>query len=243
MNKLLSQALKYVLSQIINNYSVIKKSILFISAVFLVIASHNFFLGMETGKVLAANSSHHQIIARTLKPSTIEQSCDARALQNGILKCKAKAVVEVLGTNYACDNRTNWSVKTKVHLGTKNLILTEGQRQNIQMNGKDIPEISAMPIGSGGSCVSSGNIVTNSYRHLHNGRVTLLTNGSDIPSNLGSKFNHSTASYLQRYLDREKIKLASNEAIYLFEIGQKNRNQPGFDLQDNAVKVSLYKPA
>jgi hypothetical protein len=224
-------------------YSAIASAILFVMATAIIVASHYFFLDNGYGRAIAATSPNHQISYNTTsEPVALTEVCDASALSKGNLKCNAQAVVEVLGTDYACNERVNWFVKTNFQVGSQGFTLTEGQRLAMRMNGKDKAVITSIPINSGARCSNSSKTLATNSRHFLNSRVKLLTNGSDVHDLMAFKEQNYVAPYLQKYLDRGKIKLADNEAIYLFELGQKDPSKPGFDLQDNAVKISLYKP-
>jgi hypothetical protein len=234
------QSLKYKINR---KYSAIASIVLFVMATVTIVASHSLFLENSYGRVIAATFPNHQISYNiTSEPVALTEVCDASALSKGNLKCNAKAVVEVLGTNYACNERVNWFVKTNFQVGSQGFLLTEGQRLAMNMNGKNNAVITSIPINSGAKCSNSSKTLATNSRNIFNSRVRLLTDGSDVPDLMAFKEQNSVAPYLQKYLDRGKIKLADNEAIYLFELGQKNANKPGFDLQDNAIKISLYKP-
>ena len=45
--------------------------------------------------------------------------------------------------------------------------------------------------------------------------------------------------FLQKYVENGKVKIAENEAIYLFELGTTNKKSSAFDLQDNVVLATV----
>ena len=73
------------------------------------------------------------------------------------------------------------------------------------------------------------------------GRVRILKNGDDVPITHGGAFDQrGVKEYLARFVSSDgKIILGSNQAIFLFEMGEANYNSQAADWQDLVVLATL----
>jgi hypothetical protein len=70
-------------------------------------------------------------------------------------------------------------------------------------------------------------------------QVQALRNGDPVP-NITPFANQATIdTFLQGYVENGQIKLASNQVIYLFELGTEDQTDSSYDLQDNVVLVTI----
>ncbi|MEL4897656.1 hypothetical protein [Crocosphaera sp. Alani8] len=70
-------------------------------------------------------------------------------------------------------------------------------------------------------------------------QVRVLVDGDEVPD-ITPFANQNTIDYFLRdYIENGKVKLADNEAIYLFELAVTNEQSSAFDLQDNVVLATV----
>ncbi|MGK7882425.1 MAG: hypothetical protein AB4060_20330 [Crocosphaera sp.] len=70
-------------------------------------------------------------------------------------------------------------------------------------------------------------------------QVMVLVNGDDVPDITPFANQNTIDFFLQEYVEDDKIKIAENQAIYLFELGTTNEESSAFDLQDNVVLATV----
>lgn len=76
-------------------------------------------------------------------------------------------------------------------------------------------------------------------------QVIVLRDGDPVPDYKGLDDQADVEEYLRDYVDyttdpdNPRMKLAENQAIFLFELGVTNQNSAGFDMQDLVVLVTL----
>ncbi|MGK7956640.1 MAG: hypothetical protein AB4063_15530 [Crocosphaera sp.] len=91
--------------------------------------------------------------------------------------------------------------------------------------------------GDGSTCSGTG--MTVSTDDINTQQVMILLDGDSVPD-IQPFANQSTIDvFLRKYVANGKIKLAENEAIYLFELGTTDKEDDAFDLQDNVVLATV----
>jgi len=75
----------------------------------------------------------------------------------------------------------------------------------------------------------------------NNPLVRVMRDGDTTPGLAGFADQASAEVYMAPYIDEVTgtMKLGTNQAIYLFELGVTSENSSGFDLQDAVVLVTL----
>ena len=71
------------------------------------------------------------------------------------------------------------------------------------------------------------------------GNLKVLRDGSSVPNMSGYGGQNSAASFLGPYIESGRIKLAKNQAIFLFELGTTNLSSAAADFQDLVVVVTM----
>lgn len=69
--------------------------------------------------------------------------------------------------------------------------------------------------------------------------LKVLKNGDSVPDIPGFKDQKSIEDFVKGYIENGSIKLKENEAIYIFELGNKDLDSPGADFQDLVILVSV----
>jgi len=69
--------------------------------------------------------------------------------------------------------------------------------------------------------------------------LKVLTNGDPVPDIPGFQGQNSIEDFVKGYIENGSIKLKENEAIYLFELGNKDLTSTGADFQDLVILVSV----
>ncbi|MDJ0730425.1 MAG: hypothetical protein QNJ33_10595 [Crocosphaera sp.] len=91
--------------------------------------------------------------------------------------------------------------------------------------------------GDGSACDGTG--MTVSTTDMNTPQVVVLLNGDPVPNILPFANQNTIDFFLQQYVENGKVKIADNEAIYLFELGATNQESSAFDLQDNVVLATV----
>ena len=73
----------------------------------------------------------------------------------------------------------------------------------------------------------------------HGQNVWVLKDGDDVPTVQGLNDQLDLALYLSAYISDGKIALASNEIIYVYELGTTNMSSTAADFQDLVVLISF----
>lgn len=69
--------------------------------------------------------------------------------------------------------------------------------------------------------------------------LTVLTNGDAVPNIHGFQGQDSIEDFVKDYIENGSLNLKENEAIYIFELGNKILKTNGADFQDLVLLVSL----
>lgn len=182
----------------------------------------------------------------------------------GILSCpstgsptrkKTLMTFKVIGSSYACNAQTNWTVNTEVTIldSGGNAIASTTDNPNplvfnsssgsktleLDTNAGETIKIASVPTNpSGASCNNEDNRIEST----NTTQVQALSKGNSVPTTAGFQTQQSASQALSPYISGEKINIKDNEIIYLFEIGQTDTGLTGFDLQDNIVLVTTEVP-
>ncbi len=95
---------------------------------------------------------------------------------------------------------------------------------------------------SGNDSICNGLSITASTNDSNTPQVVVLVNGDPVPDITPFANQNTIDFFLQKYVENGKIKIANNEAIYLFELGTTNQSNSAFDLQDNVVLATVENP-
>ncbi len=95
---------------------------------------------------------------------------------------------------------------------------------------------------SGNDSICGGLSITASTNDSNTSQVVVLVNGDPVPDITPFANQNTIDFFLQKYVENGKIKIAKNEAIYLFELGTTNQSNTAFDLQDNVVLATVENP-
>jgi len=138
----------------------------------------------------------------------------------GSITCGAGGAVLPTSTRVSTDNGSTWTTMS----GNEPLNLT--------------------PLGATNQVVVEGRLVTsacgsinNIYRSTNTTQVKALRNGDPVPDVQAFGNQTTIDTYLREYIDpvTNRISIANNEVIYLYEMGSNNPSSPAFDLQDIVV--------
>ncbi|MDJ0600139.1 MAG: hypothetical protein QNJ37_15020 [Crocosphaera sp.] len=141
----------------------------------------------------------------------------------GEITCGAGGVDIPVKTNlYINENKQTWD--------TNSALTLDNQAAGTTF---DVESIS----GNGSICGGAG--MTVSTTDMNTPQVEVLVNGDPIPNIKPFANQNTIESFLQKYIENGKIKIADNEAIYLFELGTTNKKSSAFDLQDNVVLATV----
>ncbi len=91
--------------------------------------------------------------------------------------------------------------------------------------------------GDGSICGGAG--LTVSTTDTDQSQVKVLLNGDPVPDIEPFADQNTIESFLQQYVEDGKVKIADNEAIYLFELGTTNQESAAYDFQDNVVLATV----
>ncbi|MDJ0582301.1 hypothetical protein [Crocosphaera sp.] len=168
-----------------------------------------------------ARSSMFTIISKKLIPNT--PSDITFEVLGGEITCGTGGGNIPVQTNlYINENKQTWNTNSALTLPNQAAGTTF-----------DVESIS----GDGSICNGLG--MTVSTTDENTSQLQVLVNGDDVP-NITPFANQNTIDFfLQQYVENGKIKIAENQAIYLFELGVTNQNSPAFDLQDNVVLATV----
>jgi hypothetical protein len=156
-----------------------------------------------------------------------------------------RAKFKVLGGTYACRDSINWNLKTFVEIRStsENISKVEldtngSEKELIIYPGDRVKLISDPDIDSPEQCENPRkNIdVTDSDDSF---QVRQLIDRDLVPDVAGLNKQISVKGIVSPYIQNDRIHLDNNQSIYLFELGQTNQENKGFDLQDNVVLVTL----
>ncbi len=92
---------------------------------------------------------------------------------------------------------------------------------------------------AGNPSICNGLGLTVSTTEANTQQVMVLRNGDDVPPITPFANQNTIDFFLQQYVEDDKIKIAENQAIYLFELGTTNKESSAFDLQDNVVLATV----
>ncbi|MDJ0510879.1 MAG: hypothetical protein QNJ64_16730 [Crocosphaera sp.] len=91
--------------------------------------------------------------------------------------------------------------------------------------------------GDGSSC--DGHEMTVSSAQTNNPQLQVLVNGDPVPDLTPFDNQNTIEFFMQQYVKDGKIKIAENQAIFLFELWGDNQSASYFDLQDNVVLATV----
>ncbi len=152
---------------------------------------------------------------------------------------------EVLGGSITCGaGGQNVPVTTKLFLNDNSTAETWDASQPLMKPA--LPKGTSVEVESqakgptaSGSCAShdlKANSTTNSPL------LQVLVDGDPVPDITPFDNQATIDTFLRNYIQDGKIKLANNQAIYLFELGTTDSNSTAFDLQDNVVLATIESP-
>lgn len=74
-------------------------------------------------------------------------------------------------------------------------------------------------------------------------QLYVLADGDNVPNVGGYLGQYSVQDFVSDYVDTDvdKLKMKSDEALYLFELGMTNTASSAFDLQDLVIVVTMTK--
>lgn len=151
------------------------------------------------------------------------------------LKDPAKVTFEVLGGEITCGpGGPKVPVTTSLYLNDK----TESEPWDITqpLTLPNLDSETTINIESIADAPFCGNYYFEvSSKDSTSKQLTVLMNGDFVPDITPFDNQNTIDDFLEDYIEDGKIKLADNQAIYLFELGTTNKNSSAFDLQDNVV--------
>ena len=155
---------------------------------------------------------------------TLEDSANVTfEVLGGEITCGAGGVDIPVATNlYVDDNQQSWETNSPLTLTNQPAGTTF-----------DVESIA----GDGSICDGAG--LTVSTTDTNTPQVKVLLDGDPVPDITPFANQNSIEFFLQDYVEDGKIKLADNEAIYLFELAETDQANSAFDLQDNVVLATV----
>ncbi len=158
------------------------------------------------------------------KQLTLEKSATVRfEVLGGEITCGAGGVDIPVATNlYVNDNQQSWD--------TNSVLTLTNQAAGTTF---DVESIA----GDGSICSGAG--LTVSTTNTNTPQVVVLLDGDPVPDITPFAEQNSIEFFLREYVEDGKIKLADNEAIYLFELAETDQESSAFDLQDNVVLATV----
>jgi hypothetical protein len=144
-----------------------------------------------------------------------------------------------IGSSYACTGSTNWIVNTKITVDTQDYIVKQNETLNLTINPGQQVKVTSVPVEPAGKNCSNSDTPVESTNTT---KVKSLRNGDNVPTIQAFSSQTSVEQYLRNYVSNGKINIGAKDIIYLFEIGQSNPSNSGFDLQDNVFLVSVSDP-
>ena len=91
--------------------------------------------------------------------------------------------------------------------------------------------------GDGSTC--DGINMTVSSTETNTPQLEVLVNGDPVPDYTPFANQNTIEFFLQEYVKDGKINIATNQVIYLFELGTTSQSNSAFDLQDNVVLATV----
>ncbi|MGK7884430.1 MAG: hypothetical protein AB4057_07365, partial [Crocosphaera sp.] len=141
----------------------------------------------------------------------------------GEITCSAEGVNIPVETNlYINENKQTWN--------TNSALTLSNQAAGTSF---DVESIS----GDGSICNGLG--MTVSTTDTNTPQVVVLVNGDPVPDITPFANQNTIDFFLREYVEDGKVKIAENQAIYLFELGTTNQESSAFDLQDNVVLATV----
>jgi type II secretory pathway pseudopilin PulG len=186
----------------------------------------------------------------TVVPTLVSQAppCNMQEFKtNGSCSNPVRAKFKVLGGTYACNDSINWNVKTFVEIrkSSGNVSRVEldtngSEKELIIYPGDRVKLISDPDTPSPEQCKNPRKDVdfTDSEDSF---QVRQLIDRDLVPDVAGLSKQISVKGIVSSYIQNNRIRLDNNQSIYLFELGQTNQDNNGFDLQDNVVLVTLHE--
>jgi type II secretory pathway pseudopilin PulG len=184
----------------------------------------------------------------TVIPTLVSQAppCNMQEFKTtGSCSRPVRAKFKVLGGTYACNDSVNWNVKTFVEISKSSgntsrveLDPNGSEQELIIYPGDRVKLISDPDTPSPEQCKNPRKDidVTDSEDSF---QVKQLIDKDLVPDVAGLSKQISIKGIVSPYIQNDKIHLDNNQSIYLFELGQTNQENNGFDLQDNVVLVTL----
>ncbi|WP_035798116.1 PulJ/GspJ family protein [Crocosphaera chwakensis] len=158
------------------------------------------------------------------KKLTVAQSADIKfEILGGEITCGAGGVDIPVTTNlYINETKQTWDTDSPLNLPNQESGTTF-----------DVESI------AGNRSVCGKYYLETSTADADNQQVEVLVNGDPVPDVAPFGDQSTIESFLTDYIEDGKIKLAENQAIYLFELGSKDKSSSAFDLQDNVVLATV----
>ena len=92
---------------------------------------------------------------------------------------------------------------------------------------------------AGDESICSGSGLTVTTNDTNTSQVMVLLDGDPVPDITPFANQNTIDVFLRKYVANGKVKIADNEAIYLFELGTTDQDNAAFDLQDNVVLATV----
>ena len=196
------------------------------------------------GRVNKADGNSESYEARAVATTRAEQISsgdNSITVSGGLLTVNEPATLrfEVLGSAITCDG-ISVPVTTKLFIN--------GSTQGVDLS-SDQPLI--LPSGSVNTVMVQSTAQANGF--CDNYQMTVdstdlepqayaLVNGDTPPSYLPYDNQASIQDFLGGCLENGKVKIADNQTIFLYELGTTDTADAAFDVQDNAVLVTVDNP-
>ena len=145
-----------------------------------------------------------------------------------ILDEPASVTCEVLGGNITCGaGGVDIPVKT-------NLYINENKQTWNTDSPLTLPEQAAgtsfdVESIAGDASICNGGGFTASTTNTNTPQVQVLVNGDSVPDITPFANQNTIDSFLREYMEDGKVKIAKNQAIYLFELGTTDQESSAFD--------------
>lgn len=153
-----------------------------------------------------------------------------------VLDTQANVTWQYLGRDITC-GATGPDVPVETNL------YIDGNKQTWDTNSSPSLTLPNQPAGTtfdvesiaGDGSMCGGYEKTVSSTDTNSPQLEVLVHGDPVPDYAPFADQETINHFVQNYVKDGKIHLASNQAIYLFELGTNNQSNAAFDLQDNVV--------
>ncbi|MGK7931842.1 MAG: type II secretion system protein J [Microcystaceae cyanobacterium] len=182
------------------------------------------------------------IIDTDISTTDIATADTSANLQDGkiLIEGDASVTFKVLGTQITCDAYgDSIPVTANIYVteatGGRTRITLDNNNSTQTLNVTDGSVIDMRAIAKGGSCEHSNSVNT----IAPNEKLVALIDGDNVPNIPPFADQESITSIVQPYVSGDKMTMASNEVIHLFELGTNSTSSEAFDLQDLVLLTSI----